>query len=243
MVSSKSVKPKKSTKKVPEPIVEVVSEPEPEQEVPKPKRKSKAKPKPKVEKVDSVEDEDEDEEQEVIVQPSFLEVYKQAMEDLTAIKTQIKAHESIVRSLKALYKEDLKANKSSKKRRRKNAEPELNEDGTVKVRKPHGCIKPVLLSEQLTDFLGIESGSMLPPPTVTKLFAEYVRAHECYDPSNKTIIIPDAKILELLGEPEFFYRKKKPEDGKGYNYFNLQSYMKRQKHFIRPEAVVSDTSI
>lgn len=164
---------------------------------------------------------------------SFSEAMKALVQEIGTLKTQIRTIETNLKSVRLLYKEELKANKSNKRRKSK------VEGGEPRAR--HGFVKPTLVSDALASFLGEPVGSMIARPQVTKKISEYVKENNCFGPMdseekvNKTIIIPDAKLAKLLGPPVFLYSKKKPELGKGYNYFNLQSYLKEQNHFIKAE--------
>lgn len=167
----------------------------------------------------------------------FTDVLKELVGTFTVLKSQIKIFESQIKSLKVSYKEELKAKKNRKRNRK-------TQDGKERV--SHGFIKPTLISNDLADFLGIEKGSLVTRPQVTKQIAEYIKTNECYrKPSaegekvNKTIIVPDKKLKKILGEPKFQLSKKNPELGLGYNYLNLQSYLKEKNHFIKTEPVVA----
>jgi chromatin remodeling complex protein RSC6 len=162
---------------------------------------------------------------------SFSEVLRVTCENLNSMKAQIKNMERDFKTLKSLYKNELKYSKKSKKSK-----------GPVDpLKKSHGMLKPALISDKLADFFGLPRGSELARPQATKLISSYVKEHELYGQKadsegvmklNKTVIIPDAKLRSLLGEPLFLYSKKQPQLGNGYNYFNLQSYLKQQKHFL-----------
>lgn len=164
---------------------------------------------------------------------SFSEAMKALVQEIGTLRSQIRTIESNLKSVRLLYKEELKANKSNRRRKQKveGEEPRAH----------HGFVKPTLVSDALATFLGEKPGAMIARPQVTKKISEYVKEHNCFEPMgedkkvNKTIIIPDAKLAKLLGPPVFLYSKKKPELGNGYNYFNLQSYLKEQNHFIKAE--------
>jgi len=68
-----------------------------------------------------------------------------------------------------------------------------------KPRQPSGFQLPVLLSNDLCDFLDIEHGSKLPRTEVTKHIIHYISDHKLINPEKKTQIIPDEKLLKLLG--------------------------------------------
>jgi chromatin remodeling complex protein RSC6 len=68
-----------------------------------------------------------------------------------------------------------------------------------KPRKPSGFQLPVLISDELCHFLAIEKGSMLPRTEVTKHLITYISENNLVNPEKKTQIIPDEKLLQLLG--------------------------------------------
>lgn len=68
-----------------------------------------------------------------------------------------------------------------------------------KPRKPSGFQLPVPLSNDLCDFLEIEYNSQRPRTEVTKHLIKYINEHNLTNPEKKTQIIPDEKMLKLLG--------------------------------------------
>jgi len=85
-----------------------------------------------------------------------------------------------------------------------------------KPRQPSGFQLPVLLSNDLCDFLEIEHNSKMPRTEVTKLLIQYVSDHSLINPEKKTQIIPDEKLLKLLG---------KDLDLLSLTRFTIQKYM------------------
>lgn len=68
-----------------------------------------------------------------------------------------------------------------------------------KPRKPSGFQLPVSLSNELCDFLGIEHNSKMPRTEVTKILINYISENQLIHPDKKTQIIPDEKLLSLIG--------------------------------------------
>jgi chromatin remodeling complex protein RSC6 len=68
-----------------------------------------------------------------------------------------------------------------------------------KPRQPSGFQLPVFLSNDLCDFLEIEHNSKLPRTEVTKRLIKYISDNELINSEKKTQIIPDEKLLKLLG--------------------------------------------
>lgn len=221
-------------KVVQEPIAVVTETPLPEAKVTK-KSSKKVTPEVVTEQVNEVPEVTEEGTEEVneVVSMTFNDIIKSALDEIVSLKTQIRSLEGTIRNVKVLYKEEMKANKSSKKRRRR-------ENGEKQVVN-HGFVKPCPISDALASFLGLPSGTELARPEVTKLIANYVRENELWgtkvnkegiDVLNKTIIKPDAKLNKIFGELNILYSQKKPELGKGLSFFNLHSYLKKNSHFL-----------
>ena len=68
-----------------------------------------------------------------------------------------------------------------------------------KPRKPSGFQLPVSLSNDLCDFLNVEHGSKMPRTEVTKRIIIYISDNHLINPEKKTQIIPDDKLVKLLG--------------------------------------------
>jgi chromatin remodeling complex protein RSC6 len=68
-----------------------------------------------------------------------------------------------------------------------------------KPRQPSGFQLPVLLSNDLCEFLEIEYHSKMPRTEVTKRIINYISEHQLINPEKKTQIIPNEKLLKLLG--------------------------------------------
>ena len=190
-----------------------------------------------IEQISAVEPEENSLDMGAYTKLSFSETLKSALENVAAIRAQIKGLENTIRNVKFLHREEIKNNKQTKKRKR-----QATDASSV----PHGFVKPALISNELADFLKVPHGSELARPQVTRKISEYIKEHNCYGEKmdktgemklNKTIIVPDHKLKKLLGNAVFEYSKKNPELGLGYNYFNLQSYLKKQNHFIKPAVV------
>ena len=79
------------------------------------------------------------------------------------------------------------------------------------------------ISDELASFMGLSPKSQKSQTDVTKFIATYVKTHNCFDPSFKRRIIPDAKLGKLL----------RAKDGQEVTYLNLQSFLKI--HFLKTE--------
>lgn len=90
--------------------------------------------------------------------------------------------------------------------------------------KPSGFLKPTCISDELAQFLGKESGTMMPRTEVTKQISKYVKKHKLQDPTNKRNIIPNEPLKKLL-------KLKDTENAVQLSWFNIQSYLK--PHYLK----------
>jgi chromatin remodeling complex protein RSC6 len=77
------------------------------------------------------------------------------------------------------------------------------------------------ITDELCTFMGVPLKSQKSQTDVTKFIAGYVKSHNCFDPSFKRRIIPDAKLGKLL----------RVTDKDDVSYLNLQTYLK--VHFVK----------
>jgi chromatin remodeling complex protein RSC6 len=77
------------------------------------------------------------------------------------------------------------------------------------------------ITDELCTFMGVPLKSQKSQTDVTKFIAGYVKSHNCFDPSFKRRIIPDAKLGKLL----------RVTDKDDVSYLNLQTYLK--VHFLK----------
>ncbi|CAN0246245.1 unnamed protein product [Ectocarpus sp. 6 AP-2014] len=85
--------------------------------------------------------------------------------------------------------------------RRKRKRRKTNKDSP---RACHGIAKPVVVSKQLTDFLGLEEGHMVSRTHTVRLLNNYVKANGLQNPAKKIQIVPDDALLKLLCPPADF---------------------------------------
>jgi chromatin remodeling complex protein RSC6 len=78
------------------------------------------------------------------------------------------------------------------------------------------------LSDELSAFMGLPAKSLKSQTDVTKFISGYVKSHNCFDPTFKRRILPDAKLAKLL----------RVTDKDEVTYLNLQSFLK--VHFLKP---------
>ncbi len=114
--------------------------------------------------------------------------------------------------------------RDSKKRRRKDpSEMTVEEKATWEARRANNAfLKLRPITDELASFMGLPAKSQKSQTDVTKFVANYVKSHNCFDPSFKRRILPDAKLGKLL----------RVKDGQEVTYLNLQSFLK--VHFVKP---------
>lgn len=82
--------------------------------------------------------------------------------------------------------------------------------------KVSGFEKPTAISDELAKFVGEPVGTMLARTAVSKKIHDYVKLNNLQNPTNRRIIIPDAKLKKLL----------KTSATDELSYFNLQKFLK-----------------
>tara|TARA_B100001964_G_C14258100_1_gene613573 strand:+ start:5275 stop:5883 length:609 start_codon:yes stop_codon:yes gene_type:complete len=149
--------------------------------------------------------------------------------------TWLSEGKELTKLFKVLHLEHKKVVKTLKKNTRGKQRRVLKEGQT---RGPSGFTIPALISDELAKFLGEKKGSLVPRTEVTRAVNLYVKNKNLQNPSNRKIIIPDAKLKKLLGPLDTVNKHKKTgltDSEVGYTYFNLQKYLK--PHFIKKTTV------
>jgi chromatin remodeling complex protein RSC6 len=100
-----------------------------------------------------------------------------------------KAAEISVNEIKNLKKQSQKLLLKQQKKKKTNVD-----------NKPHGFAIPSKVSLELCLFMGKEPGSLIARTEVTKKLTEYITTNQLQNPENRRQIIPDKKLLSLLGE-------------------------------------------
>ena len=144
-------------------------------------------------------------------EPSLNDAFVELMGQVSAMRTQITALSTALRTLSKRADRELKAaQKLGLKRKRKTGN-----------RSPSGFVKPTLISKELAAFLNKPHGTEMARTEVTREINSYIREHSLQDPNNGRIIVADSKLRKLL--------KLKQSDE--LTYFNLQRYM--SPHFAK----------
>ncbi len=136
---------------------------------------------------------------------------------ITLLKNQMKEIEQTLKALTVQYKQE------SKKRRK------TKRQSGEHVKK--GEFKPVKISAQLADFLGLKKDEPVKRDQVSKLIYAYIKENKLYfEDKPKTLMKPDAKLQKLFGKLTHPINSNHPELGNGLSIYNMQKYL--QQHFI-----------
>jgi chromatin remodeling complex protein RSC6 len=106
-----------------------------------------------------------------------------------ALITLKKGLEIAVNEIKCIKKQSKKLLSKKEQKKKDNIE-----------KKPHGFAIPSKVSNELCIFMGREPNSLIARTEVTKKLTEYITEHKLQNPEKKIQIIPDLKLLNLLGE-------------------------------------------
>jgi chromatin remodeling complex protein RSC6 len=145
-------------------------------------------------------------------------------EQLKALSTEFttKVREA-VKSVQEASKAAKKEQRDSKKKRKINpADMTPEQKKAWEARRANNAFlvqRP--LTPELATFMGIAAGSKRSQTEVTKFISDYVKSHNCFDPSFKRRIIPNAALAKLL----------RVDDKTEVTYLNLQKFLK--VHFVK----------
>ena len=96
-----------------------------------------------------------------------------------------------------------------------------------------GFMKPVMISEEMAQFTGLDKNGAYPRPTITKFVCEYIKNHNLQNPNDRREFKVDSSLQKLLK----YNPSNPPKDDSGkaipMTYFRLQKYM--QHHFRQNE--------
>jgi chromatin remodeling complex protein RSC6 len=108
-----------------------------------------------------------------------------------------------------------------------------------RVSSTSGFMKPIMISEEMAKFTGLDKNGAYPRPTITKFVCEYIKNNNLQNPSDKREFRVDNPLQKLLK----YNPASPPKDEQGnaipMTYFRLQKYM--QHHFRQTAPVVVST--
>ena len=92
----------------------------------------------------------------------------------------------------------------------------------AKERKPCGFAVPSQVTDEMCEFMGVETGTAISRIQITQQINKYIKENQLENQENKQNILPDEKLWKILGE-----------DAKEHKitHFTLQKYL--NKHFIK----------
>ena len=137
----------------------------------------------------------------------FSEDFSDILENLGQLKKNVTVIQNQIKGLESRVKKDQEKLKKTKQQRKKNNS---------------GFAKPTKISDQLCEFMGIEAGTELARTEVTKYLHEYIKKNSLQVETNKTLIVPDNNLKNLL--------ELEDDVAKEIHFFSLQKYM--NKHFV-----------
>ncbi len=145
-------------------------------------------------------------------------------ETLKALSSEftVKVREA-VKTTQEAAKQSKREQKDSKKKKRKNPEDMTPEEKKAwEARRANNAFlvqRP--LTDELCAFMGLKAGDKRSQTEVTKFISEYVKSHNCFDPTFKRRILPNAALAKLL----------RVDDKTEVTYLNLQKFLK--VHFVK----------
>lgn len=137
----------------------------------------------------------------------FSEDFSDLLENLSQLKKNITVIQNQVKTIETRVKRE--QDKQLKK-------------GKNKKKNNSGFAKPTKISDELCKFMGREKGTELARTEVTKYIHEYIKKNSLQVESNKTLIVPDSSLKNLLALED--------DVTKEIHFFSLQKYMNR--HFV-----------
>ena len=163
-------------------------------------------------------------ETEVVVDPMVRQLSTMA----ELLDTLAKTSKSLTVEMKALTKDvnKLRVSKASGKRQKRVVNPDT-------PRKLGALEKPVPISEELTEFLGLTKGEMYSRQQITQNINKFVKDNDLQNPENRRYILLESeaglKLKSLLRDPD-----------QPLTFFNIQRYLK--VHYPKVESTESTES-
>lgn len=157
---------------------------------------------------------------EVVKQPSGAELVSSMLNEFSAtvqsLTTQLSTIRTEFKNLTKVVNREMKLAAKSSRRKR-----------TGGNKQPSGFVKPTLITDELSSFLGRGKGTEMARTEVTKEINQYIRDNKLQDSTNGRHINPDKKLSKLLG-----YKGEET-----LTYFNLQKYL--SPHFVKTTATTT----
>ena len=93
-------------------------------------------------------------------------------------------------------------------------------EGEKKTRKPSGFASPSAVTDELCVFMDKPKGTLISRTEAIKFISKYIADNKLKHPDNKSIVVPDEKLSQLLGDTM----------GVKLTFFTMQKFI--TQHFI-----------
>jgi hypothetical protein len=151
----------------------------------------------------------------------FEEQLTSTQEECSKLKELIKTVSTSLKKLQTAHKSEVKKMKTKKSKRSEN-------------HKPTGFARLRPVSDKLADFIGVEKGTELSGPAITKkVWAELKNRNLTYQGDEKKGVKGDQRVLrvddevsKLFNVPMSVNKSADHKDPNGFNFGNLQKYIK-----------------
>ena len=168
---------------------------------------------------------------ELVSEPVPVEVSQE--DELTVrIKNMNEMLDTMTKNLKFLTSEFKIVQKEMNKLKTKKRTKKVVDPNAPK--RENALEKPVVITNELCDFLGLAVGEKHSRQTVTKTINKYVKDHDLQNPENRRFILLESdeglKLKKLLRDPD-----------QPLTFFNIQRYLK--PHYVKDEDDKTDKKI
>lgn len=168
---------------------------------------------------------------ELVSEPVPVEVSQE--DELTVrIKNMNEMLDTMTKNLKFLTSEFKIVQKEMNKLKTKKRTKKVVDPNAPK--RENALEKPVVITNELCEFLGLAVGEKHSRQTVTKTINKYVKDHDLQNPENRRFILLESdeglKLKKLLRDPD-----------QPLTFFNIQRYLK--PHYVKDEDDKTDKKI
>lgn len=151
------------------------------------------------------------------VQYKFAEQFTAMQEQYKTLKEGLQLLGGALKKMESAYNHDIKKTKKHKQKR----------NGP---HKPTGFAKPQKVPSKLAKFIGVEAGDELTGPDITsKVWDQIKKRNLTYD-KDKRVFRTNKEVSELFDVPKTVNNSTNHRDEKGFNFCNLQKYIKNALH-------------
>lgn len=144
--------------------------------------------------------------------PEIFSSFVKIIDSISLLKMQLSEVQNNIRSIEKKVKKELKTVERAKKKR----------EATSLTKGPTGFARPMIITSELCDFIGVDKGTAISRTNVTKLLATYIEENNLKNRNSKNKIIPNDNLRQLL--------KLSKDDEQNLTFFNMQKHL--NKHFL-----------